>query len=93
MISVKFHENVVSLCDTELIGKKFEEGKFSLNISELFYKGEEMDKGQILEVLENAISMNLVGKKVIDIALDAGFINDGDIIAIEGVPHAQIYTR
>ncbi|HIH14880.1 MAG: hypothetical protein QT08_C0023G0004 [archaeon GW2011_AR17] len=92
MISVQFHENVVSLCDSELIGKTFEEGKHFLVVSEIFYRGEEMNKKKVIEVLKNAISINLVGKKTIAIALEEGFIQKKDIIHIQGVPHVQIYA-
>lgn len=92
MISVKFHEKVVSLCDAELIGKHFEEGKFALDVTERFYRGEEMNLSQAFEVLEDATSINLVGKKVIELALGVGLICEDDIITIEGVPHVQIYA-
>ncbi len=92
MISVKFHETVVSLCDEELIGKSFEDVKHSLVVSERFFRGEEMRKKQVLEVLKHATSMNLVGKKIIAIALEAGYIKKEDILTIQGVPHVQIYS-
>ena len=32
---------VVSVCDTNLVGKTFTEGELELKVSEQFYKGEE----------------------------------------------------
>ena len=93
MISVKFHETVVSLCDEELIGKTFEDAKHCLNISEKYYRGETMNKKQVLEILDNATSINLIGKKVIAIALERRFINQEGVLIIQGVPHVQIYAR
>jgi len=93
MIVVKFHDSgVVSLCDGELIGKQFEEGKLFLDVSARFYKGENKSKKEVVKILADAKSLNLVGKTVIGIALDEGYISKDDIIMIKGVPHAQIYV-
>ena len=49
---IKIHRayrNVVAICDSEILGKHFEEGKNQLNVKESFYKGEEVDEEQLLE--------------------------------------------
>ena len=93
MISVKSHEGgVVSLCDSDLLGKHFEDAKHSLSITKSFYKGEYMTKKKVIQVLKDAPSLNLVGKNIVGIALEEGFIKEKDIITIQGVPHVQIYT-
>lgn len=92
MIFVKFHENVISFCDEELIGKTFEDVKHSLHVSERFYRGKGMNRKKVIEVLQNATSMNLVGKKVVALALKQGFITKEDVLIIQGVPHVQIYA-
>lgn len=92
MILVKFHESVVSLCDEEILGKHFEDEHHFLTVTERFYGGEKMTKKQVLEVFQTATSMNLVGKKVITLALEEGFLHKDRVIIIQGVPHAQIYA-
>ena len=61
MILLKLHKNgnseVVSLCDSNLIGKTFEEGKLLIDVSERFYKGEELPKEKV--ILINRIFLNL----------------------------------
>ncbi len=93
MIHLKIHdEGVVSICDSSLIGKTFEEGDMQLQVSERFYKGKEASKEEIATALKNAKTANIVGKKSTQLALDEGLITKQAIKTIDGVPHAQIFT-
>lgn len=92
MIYVKFHENVVAICDKELVGKVFEDEKKCLNVTERFYLGELKNKNEVLDIMRNAENMNLVGKETISLALKEGLINENEVITIAGVPHGQIYN-
>ncbi|MCD4666307.1 DUF424 family protein [archaeon] len=94
MILVKIHEYresiVVSLCDENLIGKKFSEGDLELNITERFYKGENLPEDKILELIKNANNLNVVGEESIKFAIKNKLINKQDIIKIKNIPHAII---
>ena len=91
MISIKVHENVVACCDVDLIGKSFEEDKLFLDVSKRFFQGEMFDEEKAIQILNDATNLSLVGERVIALALREGFINEEDVIRIQGVPHAQIY--
>ncbi len=90
---IKIHKagpdrEVVALCDKELIGKKLSEGNIEINVSEKFYKGEELPENEIEEILRNAKNVNILGKKSIAFAIKLGIISQENIIVIQGVPHA-----
>jgi hypothetical protein len=92
---VKIHEayrKIIAICDSNLLGKKFEQGKVQLDIKEGFYKGKEMKEKQILDLLEDAqkedACFNIVGKESITLALKIGIINKNSIITIQNIPHA-----
>ncbi len=96
MIFLKIHADaidpsrtIISICDSDLIGKKFEEGKRQLDITERFYKGETKTEDEIIKILENASNINIVGKESISLALKLKIINKENIIKIQGIPHAQ----
>ena len=93
MIYIKIHKGVgtfvTSVCDSELVGKKFKKGKFVLEVSERFYKGELVDEDKVKDYLENSTNLNIVGERSVDIALKLGLISKEHILIIEGVPHAQ----
>ena len=81
---------LVAICDKELVGKRFEEGGLLLKISEEFYKGEEATEREAIRSLKHATIANLVGKRAIKCALNNHFIEEVNIIFVEGVPHAQM---
>ena len=91
---IKSYRDVVALCDKELIGKKFVEEKFQLDIKESFYKGEETNEEKALEILKNMsledATFNIVGEKSIKTAIKAGIINENSIGKIKGIPFALV---
>ena len=93
---VKMHirrENtVVAIADKELIGKKFEEGKLQLEVTESFYKGELKSEKEVLAILEEATNLNIVGAKIINLALKQNIIQEENILRIQNTPHACIFS-
>lgn len=91
---IKSYRDVVAVCDKELIGKRFEEGKFQLDLKESFYKGEIVSKEKALEILKDMKSedatFNIVGEKSVSTALEAGIISEEGIGRIESIPFALI---
>ncbi len=91
---IKSYRDVVAICDSDLLGKKFEEGQFQLDVKESFYKGEEMDEEQtsniIIRMSGDDATFNIVGKKSIALAIDAGIIAKEGIKTIQGIPFAMI---
>jgi hypothetical protein len=94
MISVKRHASggniLVAACDMDLLGRKFEEGELRLDVKKDFYDGEKVDEATFLELAAIANIMNLVGKKVVGLAISSGIVDAGCVINIEGIPHAQV---
>lgn len=92
---IKIHSSyrkVVAIADSDLIGKKFEEGKKQLDVRENFYKGKEVSKEEVLktikmQAIEDA-TFNIVGKESVAAALEAGIIKKEGILKIKGIPFA-----
>ena len=96
-ILVKLHKSyriVVAVCDSELIGKKFEEGIKQLDVRERFYKGEEKSFDEVVEIFKfqkrEDSTFNIVGKNSINAAKVAGIISDEGIRYIEKIPYTLI---
>ena len=93
---IKSHRDIVAICDKELLGKKFEEGKFQLDIKENFYKGKEVDSESLIEIIKKMstedATFNIVGKKSVNVALKIGIISEEEIRRIDGVPFALILS-
>jgi len=91
---IKSYRDVVAICDSNLIGKKFEEDKFQLDIKESFYKGEEISVEGTIKIMQamsrEDATFNIVGKKSINTALKAGIISEDGVKRIKGIPFALI---
>ncbi|PIN77623.1 hypothetical protein COV15_01705 [Candidatus Woesearchaeota archaeon CG10_big_fil_rev_8_21_14_0_10_34_12] len=89
----KSYRDVVAVCDSELIGKKFEEGRKQLHLNE-FFNGEEKPEEEVLELMKDLekedVTFNIVGKKAIELALKAGVIKEEGISTIQDVPFALV---
>ena len=88
-----FDGKIVAACDKERIGKRFEEGKLSLDLekSARFYKGKLSTEEELKKAMQDANSINLVGEKAVKAAVDAGMIKDSAVKKIAGIPHIQMY--
>ncbi|MBU0466043.1 MAG: DUF424 family protein [Nanoarchaeota archaeon] len=96
-MQIKIHESyrkVVALCDSELVGKKFEEEKMQLDVRENFYKGDEIDEEHVLEKLKQLAlddaTFNIVGEKAVKAAVKAGIIAEEGVGKVSGVPFALV---
>lgn len=87
------HSDVIAVCDEDILGKTFEEGKYCITVSEHFYRGEKGDAATIARLLRDADNVNLIGKESIALGLKLGIITKENIIIIAGVPHAQAYAQ
>lgn len=91
---IKSYRDVVAICDSELLGKYFEEDKFQLDVKESFFKGEETPQQETIKIMQNMskedATFNIVGKKSVDTALKAGIISKENIGKIQGVPFALV---
>ncbi len=90
---VKVHHKgdstVVAVCDSDLIGKVFEEGDLQLDLTNDFYKGDILEKAEVGDLLRNANSINLVGEEAIKLGIKEGLIEKEHIKKVDGIPHAQ----
>ena len=94
MMLVKEHRNnsslIISICDSDLIGKKFEENKLELDLTTGFYDGERMIENKILKLISECTCMMLIGKKSVSFAIEKGLANKENIKEIHNIPHLQI---
>jgi uncharacterized protein len=90
----KAYRYVVAICDSDLIGKRFEEDKFQLDVKEDFFKGEEASEDKIIEVIQDMsmedATFNIIGKNSVNVAVKIGLISEEGIKEISGIPFALV---
>lgn len=96
-IFVKLHKSyrtVVAVCDSELIGKKFEEGIKQLDVRENFYKDKEKSFDEVVEILKfqkaEDATFNIVGKNSINAAKKAELISNKGIYYVNKIPYSLV---
>jgi len=96
---IKSYRDVVAVCDSNLLGKKFEEpfGDFTvqLDVKENFYKGEDFPEQEASLILSRMkmedATFNLVGQQSIELAIELGIITENGVKRIQGVPFAMVF--
>ena len=90
----KSYRNVVAICDADIVGKYFEEGKCQLDLRENFYKEKKVSKEQAIKTLQEQSNedstFNIVGEKSVDAAIEAGIISKESISTINKIPFALV---
>lgn len=94
-MQIKIHDayrKIVSLCDTDLIGKTFTEGIRQIEVRPGFFQGDEKTKEEVIEILEDMkkedATFNIVGEESVNTALEAKIISSEGIIIIDNIPVA-----
>ena len=92
---VKIHEAyrmVVAVCDSDIYGKKFEDGDRQIDLTGDFFKGEEKNLIETREILEDSVkedaTFNFVGKEACALAVELELIDEEHILKIQDVPVA-----
>jgi len=91
---IKSHRYVVAICDSNLLGKKFEEGNFQLDLKENFFDGKETDEKEAIEIINRMqiedATFNIIGQESVNTALKAGIIRKEGIKRIQNIPFALV---
>jgi hypothetical protein len=81
---------LLSICDSEILGKTLREGKIVFQVKEDFYRGSRVDVEEAVSMIDNSTIVNMIGKNVVKRAIEKGYVHPEAVLHIEGVPHAQI---
>lgn len=94
---VKIHETyrkTIAICDEEVLGKVFEEGEKSIDLTGKFFEGESKSEKELEEIVEMGFyedaTFYIVGESSIKFFKSRKLILDGGISKIDGVPIALI---
>ena len=83
-------DTLVAVCDAELLGETLEGGRVPFEVSERFYKGTLCELAEALEAMGKATICNIVGKRIVEAAIECGLVQVGAVIYFGDVPHVQI---
>tara|TARA_Y100000310_G_C20572000_1_gene758536 strand:+ start:752 stop:1048 length:297 start_codon:yes stop_codon:yes gene_type:complete len=88
----KSYRDVIAICDSELLGKKFKEGKMELDLTGEFFNGDDKTEEEILEIIQDSgkedATFNIIGENSIKTGLKAEIIDEKGIKRVQGIPVA-----
>ena len=87
-IHIRDEGETIACCDEELLNQVFIEGNLRIEISNRFFGGKLIRLEDALDVLKHASFFNIVGKKIIEKAIDCKLLPREGIRFINGVPMA-----
>ena len=80
---------LVSVCDPDVLGETFENGDASLTVDPDFYEGEEATPEEVVASLAQCSVANLVGSEAVGVAIEHGFVEEANVLELDGTVHAQ----
>jgi hypothetical protein len=81
---------LVSVCDPDIMGETFEDGPVSITVSEEFYGGESVSESEVVDSLARCSVANIVGAESVDVAVEHGFVEEENVLDVDGTRHAQL---
>lgn len=79
----------IACCDEDLLNQVFKEGNLKIEISDHFYGGDLIDLEHAIEILKEASYFNIVGKNIINKAVDCKILPKEGVRSINGIPMAM----
>ncbi|RLG97004.1 DUF424 domain-containing protein [Candidatus Bathyarchaeota archaeon] len=81
---------VVAVCDEEILGETLEGGRVPFKVSEGFYRGILGEVDEAIAAMRQATICNLVGKAIVEAAIECNMVHERAVIYFGDIPHAQI---
>jgi hypothetical protein len=80
---------LVAVCDTDVLGETFETDELTFTVTEEFYGGDEADEDEVVSSLNRADVANIVGTDAVALAVEAGFVDEANVLELDSTRHAQ----
>jgi hypothetical protein len=82
---------MINICDIELVGLKLEQGELIIDLSKEYFQQEIIEDSQAEKLLGFCSIANLVGERIVKMALDLRYAKEVSIKRISGVPFLMIF--
>ena len=90
---IKYQETtMINICDIDLLGKEIDKGDFIIDISKDYFLEEEIDEKEAIILLKSSSVLNLVGKKIVELALRLKLAKENSVKVIENIPFLMIFS-
>ncbi|MDP7265896.1 MAG: DUF424 family protein [Candidatus Thermoplasmatota archaeon] len=91
-VHIHGNQRIVAICDRDIVGLTFREGKMNIFVDPGFYYEKEISKDELISLIRTADMMNMVGNRIVEFAVEQGFVDQDCVLLIQGIKHAQIMS-
>ena len=84
------HGTLLVIIDSDILGKKFKEGRVQLDLTKDFYKGEHKTDAEVKVMMRKAHYLHLTGKAAVALGIELDLVESKKILYVQKVPHAQV---
>lgn len=82
-------EMVIAICDEEILGQTYRGEKMKFTVNQGFYGGDLVSEEFVRINLNAYTILNIVGNRIVDLAISMGIVDPDNVIVIGEVKHAQ----
>ncbi|WP_428325471.1 DUF424 domain-containing protein [Nitrosopumilus sp.] len=82
---------MLNICDAELLGKTIVEGELNMHISESYYGERFVEKDEAENLLKTSAIINMVGEETISLSIRLGVGSENGVKKISGVPFLIVF--
>lgn len=82
---------MVDICDIDLIGSKLEQDGLVVNITQEYFMQQVVQYSNASELLQKCDIANLVGKSIVNLALEMKLAKEASVKRISGIPFLMIF--
>lgn len=82
---------MINICDIELLDKEINKGDFIIQISKNYFLEEEIDEREAITMLKSSSVLNLVGNRIVKLALELRLAKENSIKVIDNIPFLMIF--
>lgn len=83
-------ETLVAVCDHDILGQVFEEGKLHVEVDAAFFGQERASADAVKSALNLATIANFIGEASVRIAIELEYVDQANVLRISGIPCAQM---
>lgn len=82
---------MLNICDADLVGKHVQENELKVNISKSYYGEKVVDTNEAKNLLKNSSIINMVGKDTISLSVSLGIGSENGVKKIDGIPFLIVF--
>jgi uncharacterized protein len=82
---------MISVCDADLVGRTLSQGEMVISLSRDYFQEELIETEKAADLLNKCSIANLVGKKIVAMAISMGLAKEISVKRICGIPFLMIF--